>query len=149
MNIDKKTIENYLAKWQMILRLQDWDVKVQIVETTWRKSADIKINENLRIAILLINKNPVCQNLEDLVLHELLHLKLWPMDQMIESLLIGTFGNNDDDPKYNFAYGQFMNVLESTVADLTKSFLGQNGDQTEINFDAVEKLVNEEIKTFM
>jgi len=145
MNIDKEKIQSYLTKWQQILRLQDWDIKLQIVETVWRKSADIKINENLRIAILLINSNPVCKNLEDLVLHELLHLKLWPMDQMLESLLVGTFGNDEKDLKYDFAYGQFMNVLESTVADLTKSFLNQNGENKEISFDGVEKLVNEEI----
>jgi len=145
MSINQEKIKQYLTKWQPILRLQDWDIKLQIVETAWRKSADIKINENLHIAILLINNDPVCKNLEELVLHELLHLKLWPMDQMIESLLIGTFGNNEDDPKYDFAYGQFMNTLEATVADLTKSFLTENGEEKEICFGAVEKLVNEEI----
>ena len=145
MSIDQEKINPYLIKWQQILRLQDWDLRFELVTTPWRKSADIKINENLRIAILLINQNPVTQNLEELVLHELLHLKLWGMDQMIESLLVGTFGNDEDDPKYDFAYGQFMNVLESTVADLTKSFLTQSGEEKEICFGAVEKLVQKEL----
>ncbi|MBN1971549.1 MAG: hypothetical protein JXR48_05160 [Candidatus Delongbacteria bacterium] len=145
MEIDMVKAEKLLNKWQKILKLQDWDIKLEIVEKVWRKSADIKINDNLRLAILLLNANPVTKNLEELIIHELLHLKLWGMDQMIETLLIGTFGENSNDPKYDFAYGQFMNTLESTVADLTKSFLTEVGEDKNICFGSIDKMVKEEI----
>jgi len=69
------------------------------------------------------------------------------MDQMIENLLIGTFGNDENDPKFNFAYEQFMILLESTVGDLAKSFLSLEGESKEMPFGKIEELVEYEIIT--
>jgi hypothetical protein len=47
------------------LRLIGWDIRLQFIETEWRKTADIKIDTTDRNAILLINKyNPKQNNLE-------------------------------------------------------------------------------------
>ena len=82
-----------------------------------------------RNAILLLNKfNPKQNNLEEIIIHELLHLKLYGMDQMIEALIECVYGKNENDPKRIFAYNQFMSLLEPTANDLTKNFLLQSGE---------------------
>ena len=43
MKVNKEEIEEYLNRWQDILRLRDWDIVIKIVKTRWRKSGDIKI----------------------------------------------------------------------------------------------------------
>ena len=146
MDINEKDLEKFLNKWQDILRLRDWDIKYELVNVEWRKTGDIKIDTTDRKAILLINNfNPKQNNLEALVIHELLHLKLWGMDQMIEKLMYTVFGQDEEDSKFNFAYDQFMHLLETTVEDLSKGFLAVGGENKEISFGRVEKLVDKEL----
>ena len=146
MEINEELLENYLKKWQDILRLRDWDIKYQLVNIEWRKTGDIKIDMTDRKAILMVNNyNPKQTNLEGLVIHELLHLKLWGMDQMIEELIYSVFGQDEKDDKFSFAYNQFMNILEPTVEDLSKSFLNLGGENREISFGRIQKLVDEEL----
>jgi hypothetical protein len=96
---------------------------------------------------LLINTNKLEDaNLEELVIHELLHLSLWGLDQMLESLLESVFGDDDSDPKYKFAYAQFMDRLEPTVQDLTKAFLALGAENKELSFVRVETLVEQELQ---
>ena len=136
--MDFDNTKKYLDKWQKILKLMDWDIKFQYVNTEWRKTGDIKIDMDDRNAILLLNKcNPKQTNLEELIIHELLHLKLYGLDQMIDTLIECVYGRNDIDPKRKFAYNQFMTLLESTVNDLTKSFLLQSGENKEISFGRI------------
>ena len=145
MAVDKIRLEELLKKWQDILRLRDWDIKIQIVEKEWRKSGDIKIDTDDKKAVMLINNNPKSTNLEELVVHELLHLKLWGMDQMIESSINTLFGVDDNDPKRKFAMHQFFTLLESTVEDLAKGYLSANGVKEELSFGRMQRLINEEI----
>lgn len=146
MKFDESLIEVYLRKWQDLLRLRDWDIKYEIVTKEWRKTGDIKIDMNDRKAILMINNyNPKQTNLEALIIHELLHLKLWGMDQMIEQLIYSVFGQDENEPKFNFAYTQFMNILESTVEDLAKSFLTLGCEDKEISFGRVQQQVDKEL----
>ena len=146
MSANKKEIEKYVNKWQDILRLRDWDIVVKIVKTKWRKSGDIKIDLEDKKAVLLVNHTPKCTNLEELVIHELLHLKLHGMDEMIEDLLSVVFGEKEDDPKREFAYTQFMMVLESTVEDLTKGYLSAIGSQKSLSFGRLQEPIDEELR---
>ena len=145
MIVNKKTIEKHLNKWQDILRLRDWDIIVKVVKIKWRKSGDIKIDLEDRKAVLLVNHRPKCTNLEELVVHELLHLKLYVMDQMIEDLLSIIYGGKEDGPKREFADTQFMTALESTVEDLTKGFLSAAGSQKSLTFGRLMTPVDAEI----
>jgi hypothetical protein len=141
--------QQLLDKWQVILRLQDWDIRVHPVDTPWRKTGDIKIDTHDKKAILLINaQNPHGEQLEEVVIHELLHLKLWGLDQMLENLLESVFGTDEQDPKYAFAYAQFMNVLEPTVEDLTKTCLQLGGNDLKLSFGRVQALVDKELADF-
>jgi hypothetical protein len=146
MNTNINDMNCLLHKWQKILRLQDWDIKLRPVDKEWRKTGDIKIDMDDRTAVLLINVfNPKQTNLEELIIHELLHLKLYSMDQMIDSLIESLYGCDENDPKRNFAYYTFMTTLESTVNDLAKSFLEQSGDDKEISFGRLACEVKNEI----
>ncbi len=146
MKYDEVLIDTYLRKWQDILRLRDWDIKYQLVNKDWRKTGDIKIDMDDKKAILLINNyNPKQDNIEEVVIHELLHIKLFGMDQMIEQLIYSVFGEDTEDKKFDFAYTQFMKVLEPTVEDLAKGFLSIGGESKEIYFGRVQKQVDEEL----
>jgi hypothetical protein len=147
MNLEADNIKNLLYKWQDILRLRDWDIKYEPVAIPWRKTADIKIDMDDKKAILLINNcNPRQTNCEHLVVHELLHLKLWGMDRMVDQLLGCVYGQDDADPKREFAYTQFMTTLESSVEDLAKGYMALGGDDKELSFGRVQKQVEEEME---
>ena len=145
MGVNVSTLEELINKWQDILRLRDWDIKLKIVETEWRKSGDIKIDMDDKKAVMLINNNPKSTNLEELVVHELLHLKLWGMDQMLEGFINQIFGEGEGDIKKEFAMNQFFILLESTVEDLTKGLLKANGCEKELSFGRLQKLIDSEI----
>jgi hypothetical protein len=145
MAVSLDNVKDLLQKWQDILRLRDWDIQVRIVESEWRKSGDIKIDMDDRKAVMLINNNPKSTNLEELIVHELLHLKLWRMDQMLEGLIISVFGEAANDPKREFAMTQFFNALESTVEDLAKGYLSANGAKEDLSFGRLEKQIIDEI----
>ncbi|MBU3143828.1 hypothetical protein [Clostridium sp. CF012] len=145
MSVNINKLEELITKWKDILRLRDWDIKLQIVDKEWRKSGDIKIDRDDKKAVMLINNNPKSTNLEELVVHELLHLKLWGMDQMIEGFINGVFGENENDIKKEFAMNQFFILLESTVEDLTKGFLKANVCGEELSFGRLQKLIDNEI----
>lgn len=145
MAVSSDKIQELVQKWQDILRLRDWDIQVRIVETEWRKSGDIKMDMDDKKAVMLINSNPKSTNLEELVVHELLHLKIWGMDQMLEGLIISVFGADDNDPRKEFAMCQFFTLLESTVEDLTKGYLAANGVKEGLSFGRLEKQIIDEI----
>jgi len=139
-------IEPILKVWQDILRLRDWDIRIRIVDESWRKSGDIKIDMDDKKAVLMINESPKCTNLTELVVHELIHVKLWGMDQMIESLLSTVYGEQETDPKREFAYTQFMLLLESTTEDLTKAFLAASGSSEPLSFGRLQPQIHQELK---
>ncbi len=143
---DMKKAQCYLDKWQEVLKLRDWDIRLCEVNQEWRKTGDIKIDATDRRAVLMLNNyNPHNDNLEALVIHELLHLKLWGMDQMIEELIGSVFGEDETDVKYRFAFKKFMEVLELTVEDLAKGYLALGGEDKELSFGRVNEQVEMEL----
>lgn len=144
MTVAERDVVGHLRKWQDILRLRDWDIKVQVVEVSWRKSGDIKIDLEDKKAVFLVNRQPKSTNMEELVIHELLHLKLYGMDQMIEELLSAVYGEKEKDSKKEFAETQFMKLLESTVEDLTKGYLTASKSQKLLSFGRLKTQIDEE-----
>lgn len=145
-NFDLDQAFKYLTKWQKILRLQDWDINLYKVEKEWRKTGDIKIDDSDRKAVVMLNMaNPKQENLEEVVIHELLHLKIWHLDQMVDNMIVQVFGEDESDPKYQFAYDRFMEVLETTVEDLTKSFLSLVGENKRLSFGRVNRQIAKEL----
>ena len=122
-------------KWLNILRIKNqWDVKLEMIsDPEFKKTGDFKIDCDDRKAILLLNeRNPRQENFEEVIVHELLHLKLYPLDQITEGLI---YSNYEEGSKaFDFAYAQFMTSLEIIVEELTKCFLIQYGDNKELSY---------------
>lgn len=123
--------DKYCKKLRIV---PDWDVKLEFVEdSSWRKTGDFKIDCDDKKAVLLLNAvNPKQENLEEVICHELMHLKMYPLDQVTESLIVNTF--EEGSPASNFAYQLFFTTLEQTVEELTKCFLFEFGDNRELSY---------------
>ena len=145
--LTQSEMQTILDRWQKILRLSDWDIKLECVTREWRKTGDVKIDQTDRTAIVLINTcNPKQTNIEAILIHELLHIKLWGMDQMIESLLHAVYGEDESTPQFSFAYDQFMEVLETTTQDLTKGYVELGADDKSPSFGRIQPQADAEWK---
>lgn len=95
--INKEDLQVIFDKWVRKLRLAPaWDIRLEWVEDpAWRKTGDFKIDCDDRKAIILLNiANPKQENLEEVIVHELMHLKLYPLDQVTEALITSNFEEN-------------------------------------------------------
>jgi hypothetical protein len=144
--VDDDAVNAALSRWQKVLRLGDWDLTVRMAPPDWRKSADVKVDLEDRKAVLIVNREPRSDNLEELVVHELLHVRLYALDQMIEDLLAAVYGQDGLDPRRSFAYAQFMRVLESTVEDLAKGYLAAAGAREPLSFGRLREAVRRELE---
>lgn len=132
---DRAKLQERFAYWCGKLRLTPgWDVQLEWADDpNWPKTGDFKIDCDDRKAILLLNAvNPKQENLEEVIVHELMHLKLYPLDQLAESLIVSHF--EEGTPAWSFAYRQFFESLEITVEELTKCFLLEFGKDRDLSF---------------
>lgn len=146
MSVDEAAIGSALKRWQGVLRLRDWDIETKVVREKWRKSGDIKIDASNKLAALLVHEGVDPAHLEEIVLHELVHLKLHGLDQLIEELLTSVYGDDDEDPKRGLAHGMFMDRLESTTQDLTRALLSAGGAEFERLSRSLRDAVDREIR---
>ena len=133
--MDKQDFNALFEKWIRKLRITPaWDIRLEFVEDqTWPKTGDFKIDCDDRKAILLLNVvNPKQENLEEVLVHELMHIKMYPLDQMTESLITNCFEKGS--AASNFAYQQFFTALEQTVEELAKCFLLEYGENKEFSY---------------
>ena len=109
-------------------------MKLEFAEDpTWRKTGDFRIDCDDKKAVFLLNAvNPKQENLEEVIVHELMHLKMYPLDQVTESPIVNTF--EEGSSASNFAYQQFFTTLEQTVEELTKCFLLEFGENRELSY---------------
>lgn len=144
--MDKENLQRLFDKYCKKLRITPgWDVQLQFVEDLeWRKTGDFKIDCTDHKAILLLNTaNPKQENLEEVIVHELMHIKMYPLDQVTESLITSHF--EEGTPAWDFAYRQFFTALEITVEELAKCFLLEFGEDRAVSYGrcAREKSFNE------
>ena len=133
--MERETLTALFEKYVKKLRISPaWDVKLELVEDPdWPKTGDFKIDCDDRKAILLLNvRNPRQDNLEEVIVHELMHIKMYPLDQVTESLIVNSF--EEGTKAYDFAYRQFFTALEQTVEELAKCFLLEFGENRELSY---------------
>jgi len=138
--MDKEAITALFDKYIRKLRITPaWDIKLEFVEDpAWPKTGDFKIDCDDRKAILLLNiANPTQENLEEVIVHELMHIKMYPLDQVTESLIMNCF--EDGSAASGFAYQQFFTALEQTVEELAKCFLLEFGENKEFSYGRCNK----------
>ena len=133
--MEKDQLQACFERWCGKLRLTpQWDVKLELVDDpNFHKSGDIKIDCDDRKAVLMLNiRDPKQENAEEVIVHELMHLKMYPLDQVTESLLLTAFP--EAGPQQDFAYTQFFCTLEQTVEELAKCFLLEFGENRALSF---------------
>lgn len=133
-------LENLFNKWCQKLRITpQWDVKLELIhDPEWKKTGDFKIDPTDRKAILMLNAvNPKQENMEEVIVHELMHIKIYPLDQVCESLIVNNFEEGTNG--YNFAYQQFFENIEVTVEELTKCFLLEFGENKDLSYGRCAK----------
>ena len=101
----------------MILRTENnWDIKLELIkDESFNKTGDIKIDMEDKKAIVYLNiLNPKDENLEETIVHELLHLKLYPLDQFAENLILANYedGSKAQNAMY---YLIFIPILKSRL----------------------------------
>lgn len=113
---------------------KQWDIRLDLVrDPAFRKTGDIKIDCDDKKAILMLNVlSPKQENLEEVIVHELLHLKLYPLDQLTEGLIEAHYER--ETPAHDAVYTQFMTMLEQTVEELTKCYLSAFGENRELSY---------------
>lgn len=108
----KTRIDKLIEKWQNILHLSDWKIDYKFVDfkraDNYPQKGDIEVNTQTKIAIILLKEDQ--QDIENTIVHELVHLMLWDLDHYAERQLL----NNQKD--------KYLELLESTVTNLTKIF---------------------------
>ena len=133
--MDRQALTALFEKYIRKLRITPaWDIRLEFVEDPeWTKTGDFKIDCDDRKAVLLLNAaDPKQENLEEVIVHELMHIKMYPLDQVTESLIINCF--EDGSAASRFAYQQFFTALEQTVEELTKCFLMEFGENRELSY---------------
>ena len=133
--MEKEKLQELFDKYCRKLRITpQWDVKLELVDDpAWTKTGDFKIDCDDRKAVLMLNvRNPRQENPEEVIVHELMHLKMYPLDQVTESLISSHF--EEGTPACDFAYTQFFTALEQTVEELTKCFLLEFGENRELSY---------------
>lgn len=109
-------IQNLIKKWQKVLGLKDWMLKVEFVDferTDYKQSGDVKVDLKNKKATILFSNNPQKDD-EYIVVHELVHLLLWEYDHFNENLI----PKNKKD--------RYSELLEKTVDNLTVTLLRKN-----------------------
>lgn len=116
------------------MELSDWNIKLEFVEKDWKNTGNIKVDMDDKSAIVYLNIfNPKSDNLEEVIIHELCHLKMWKLDLYCESLLDATF-DDKTSPSYKFGYNQFMSNLEQTVQEFAKTYTKQFAKNKKLSF---------------
>lgn len=139
--MNREEVQVIFDRWVRKLRLApSWDIRLEWVEDpAWRKTGDFKIDCDDRKAVILLNgANPKQENPEEVIVHELMHLKLYPLDQVTEALITSNFEENT--PGYNLAYQGFFTTLEQTVEELTKCFLLEFGENKDLSFGRCKQM---------
>jgi len=139
--MDKLKAREIFDKYTKKLRIvPEWDIRLEFVEDEdWKKTGDFKIDPTDKKAILMLNAaSPKDENIEETIVHELMHIKMYPLDQVCESMIINMF--EEGSKEQNFAYQTFYETLEVTVEELAKCFLLEFGENKEFSFGRMEKI---------
>lgn len=122
-----------------IFKFENWNIKLEFIEKDWKNTGNVKVDVEGKTAIVYLNIfNPKMENLEQVMIHELCHIKLWQLDQYCESLLNSTF-EDENSVAYKFAYDQFMLHLEQTTEDLARTYISLIGENEKLSFNRCEQ----------
>lgn len=135
---NKKLLNERFVFFVNEMELSDWNIKLEFVEHDWKNTGNLKVDMDDKSAVVYLNIfNPKSDNLEEVLIHELCHLKMWKLDLYCESLLDATF-ENKESKEYKFGYNQFMSSLEQTVQEFAKTYVKFLADDKNLSFKRCE-----------
>jgi hypothetical protein len=135
-SIGKEALERMARHWQPILGLQNWTIRVELVEFTREsQSGDVKVDDVSKTALVLMTKRPF-RNEEQVLLHELLHVVLWPLDRTAMDLAeVAPKGGRE----HELGTTMVFRALEPVTEQLTAALLMAAGKEIEPAWWALER----------
>lgn len=136
---NKENLQKRFDELLKIFQFENWNIKLEFIEKDWKNTGNVKVDIEGKTAIVYLNIfNPKMENLEQVLIHELCHIKLWKLDQYCESLLDATF-EDKESKAYNFAYDQFMLHLEQTTEELARTYVSMIAENKNLSFNRCEQ----------
>lgn len=120
MSITPRHVEDLIHKWRSRLRLERWDIVFDLVNTEFDMPEDSQsdvaavtsADEYFSAKIIFCKENIELDELEEVVVHELLHVKMFTMEQIIRDAL------EDNNPRLSEV------MIENQVEELTAVLMG-------------------------
>ncbi|GAH03742.1 unnamed protein product [marine sediment metagenome] len=127
MSIDKNKISKLVTKWRDILRLYNWDMRYIVVDTLKIESeyGNLLIEPDILRATLQILKTCPIEDLENFVIHELVHVRLHPLTAYCDDFLEEFFGIRER----TILRKQLKAKEENIVENLAKTLLEMNNEE--------------------
>jgi Zn-dependent peptidase ImmA (M78 family) len=116
-------LENLLKFWQKQLLLDKWDLSIEIVEFArkdYPQNGDIRVEKDENRAVILISNKPI-KDEEYIIVHELVHLILYDLDNYCENLVL-----KESTKKLVDYYNRYNENLENTVDHLARAYIDAN-----------------------
>ena len=118
-------LESLVQRWQALLGLSDWVIRLELVKFKRPfQSGDIKVDPVHKTALLLLSDTPF-RNKEETIVHELVHVVLWPLDMAAMDLVEAV--GPDGSPAREFARSAVFRALEPVAEQLAAALLRAQG----------------------
>ena len=88
MKLKRREIHRLIEKYKKIFLQRDWDITIHVNEDeTWENFATTGVQEGRRAAIMMFWDLLPEKEYEEVVIHEMVHIVLDPMDRLISEWL--------------------------------------------------------------
>ncbi|HEX7002653.1 MAG TPA: hypothetical protein VF168_00490 [Trueperaceae bacterium] len=123
-SMGRDALEHLVEKWKPVLGLSEWAIRVELVDFSreWQ-SGDVKVDEVEKSALVLMSRRPF-RDEEQVLLHELVHVVLWPLDRAAMDL-VETAPQNSRERELGEA--MIFRALEPVTEQLTAALLRASG----------------------
>ncbi|GGS06970.1 hypothetical protein GCM10008960_36590 [Deinococcus sedimenti] len=135
-SLGREQLEALVRQWQGLLGLSDWTIRLDLVtfKRPWQ-SGDIKVDPVHKAALLLLSETPF-RDEEETIVHELVHVVLWPLDTAAMDLTEAV--GPADSPAREFARSTVFRALEPVTEQLTRALLSARGRPSQPAWRALE-----------
>ncbi len=136
MSLGREKLEELVRTWQALLGLNEWTVRLELVrfKRPWQ-SGDVKVDPVHRTALLLLSEEPF-RDEEETIVHELVHVVLWPLDTAAMDLAEVT--GPEGSAMREFARSTVFRALEPVTEQLTRALLRARGHAARPVWDVLE-----------
>lgn len=133
---ERASPEELVRTWQTLLGLGDWTIRLERVKfrRPWQ-SGDVKVDPVHRSALLLLADEPF-RDEEETIVHELVHVVLWPLDMVAMDLTEVT--GPEGSAAREFARSAVFRALEPVTEQLTRALLAARGHRARPVWEALE-----------